>query len=208
MQSAELVGLTSAGVAALAILASFFTTLLSLRAQRENTESTLRTQRELAAGQEDFTRERSHQQELRRQRIPAYGSLIRWADTLLSALDDMDSEHPELAQSVWHVGPAIEDSVDLYAPDVIHLRFNALRGLLMGLVKDSGFTTSPVVTWKYEGGRISDVSITHTPPLAEWAIRASTREKARDAALDFIHAIRAEVQGTEHSGWFVTYRIQ
>jgi hypothetical protein len=207
MQSAEVVGLASAGVAALAIGASFFTTLLSLRAQRENTESTLRTQRALASAQEDFTRERSHAQELRRQRVPLYGSLIRWADTLLAALSEMDPEHAELAQSVWHVGPALEDSLDLYAPDLIHLRFNALRGLLMGLVKDSGFTTSPVVTWEYEGDRITNVSTTRTPPLTEWATRASIRDNAQDAALDFIHAIRAEVQGTDHSGWFVTYRL-
>lgn len=207
MQSAEVVGLASAGVGALAIAVGFVTTVFSLKAQRENTQSTLETQRTLAAAQEDFTRERSHAQELRRQRIPLYGRLIRWADTLLVALDEMNAEHPDLASSVWHVGPAMEDSIDLYAPDDVHLRFNALRGLLMGLVRDSGLSTSPVVTWEYDGERITNVSITRTPQLTDWAIRASIRDRAHDAALDFIHTIRAEVQGPDHSGWFVTYRL-
>jgi hypothetical protein len=207
MMEEEVVGLATASVGALAIVAGFATTVLSLKSQRENTNSTLETQRVIAAGQEEFTRERSHAQEMRRQRIPLYGHLIRWADALLVALDEMESEHPELAKSARHIGPAMEDSLDLYAPDTIHLRFNALRGSLIGLVKDSGSNTSPIVTWEEQDGRISNVSISRTPPLIDWATREPIRDKAHEAALDFIHAVRDEVQGPDHSGWFVTYRL-
>lgn len=207
MQPEVIVGLTSAGVAALAIAASSVTTVLSLRVQRENTKSTLETQRMLAATQENFTRERSHAQEMRRQRTPLYGHLLRWAEALLSGLSQMNSDHPELAKSLWHIETAMEDSLDLYAPDTIHIRFNALRGLLIGLVKDSGFSQSRVVTWDEQDGRISNVSITTTPRLIDWATREPLRDKAHDDALDFIHTIRAEVQGGDHSGWFVTYRL-
>lgn len=119
----------------------------------------------------------------------------------------MDTEHPELAKSVWHIGPAMEDWLDLYAPHTIHIRFNALRGLLIGLVKDSGFDTSPVVTWEEQDGQISNVSITRTSLLIDWAARGPIRDKAHEDALHFIHAIRAEVQGRDHSGYFVTYRL-
>ena len=44
----------------MAIAASSVTTVLSLKAQRDNTNSTLETQRTLATAQEDFARERSH----------------------------------------------------------------------------------------------------------------------------------------------------
>lgn len=207
MQSDVVVGLASAGVAALAIAASFVTTVLSLKAQRDNTNSTLETQRMLAASQENFARERSHAQEMRRQRVPLYGYLLRWAEVLLVALGQMDSEHPELARSVWHIGAAIEDSVDLYAPDTIHLRFNALRGLLIGIVKDSGFSDSPLVTWEERDGQISNVSIDRTASLLDWAMREGIRDKAHEDTLMLIHTIRAEVQGSDHSGWFVTYRL-
>jgi hypothetical protein len=207
MQPEVVVGLASAGVAALAIAASSVTTVLSLKAQRDNTNSTLETQLMLAASQEDFARERSHAQEMRRQRIPLFGHLLRWAEALLTALGQMDSEHPELAKSAWHIGAATEDSLDLYAPDIIHLRFNALRGLLIGLVQDSGSSDSPLVTWDELDGQISNVSIGRTAPLLDWAAREAIRDKAHEDALTLIHAIRTEVQGPDHSGWFVTYRL-
>jgi hypothetical protein len=47
--------------------------------------------------------------------------------------------------------------------------------LLMGVVQDSGLSTSPDVTWKYEDGRITNVSITRTPLLTDWAARVSIR---------------------------------
>jgi len=207
MQPEVIVGLASAGVGALAIVASSVTTVLSLKAQRENTNSTLESQRMLATAQENFARERSHVLEMRRQRIPLYGHLLRWAEALATALGHMDSEHPELMKSVWHIGPEIEDLIDLYAPDIVHIRFNALRGLLIGLVKDSGFNTSRVVTWDEQDGRISNVSIAGTDPLIEWATREPIRDKAHEDTLGLIHAIRSEVQGPERSGWFVTYRL-
>jgi hypothetical protein len=207
MEPEVVVGLASAGVGALAIAAGSVTTALSLKAQRDNTNSTLEAQRMLAASQEDFARERSHAQEMRRQQIPLYGDLLRWAEALLAALEKMDSEHPELAKSAWHIGEAIEDSIDLYAPETVHLRFNALRGLLIGLVKDSGFSDSPLVTWDERDGQISNVSIRRTAPLLDWAMREAIRDKAHEDALTLIHTIRAEVQGPDHSGWFVTYRL-
>jgi hypothetical protein len=75
-----------------------------------------------------------------------------------------DAGHSELPKSLWHIELAMEDSLDLYASDAVQIHFNALRGLLIGLVKDSGFSDSPVVTWDEDDGRILNVSGTRTPP--------------------------------------------
>jgi hypothetical protein len=207
VQSEVPVGLTSAGVGALAIAAGAVTTVLSLKVQRESTSSTLETQRFLAVAQEAALRDRSHAEELRQQRAPLYGYLLRWSESLASGLSQLNAELSELPKSLWHIEPAMEDAVDLYASDAIHFRFNALRGLLIGIVEGSGFSESRVVTWTEQGEDISDVSITITPPLIGWADRERIRDQAYEGTLELAAKIRAEVQGRRHSGFFVTYRL-
>jgi hypothetical protein len=204
VQPEVIVGLTSAGVGALAIAASTLTAFWSLKAQRDNTNATLETQRALADAQERASRDRSHEEGLRSQRVPLYGYLLRWADSLLAALDRVTEEHRELPRSSWHIQPAMEDSLDLYSSDGVHIHFNSLRGLLIGLVENSG---SPIVTWDEQNGRILNVSQTKTPPLADWPARERIRDKAHEAAIDLMHRIREEVQGRDHSGYFFIYRL-
>ena len=207
MQSELLVGLASAGVAVVAVLANALTTIQSLKVQRENTKSTLDTQRMLAEAQESGLRERSHGQELREQRAPLYKALLRWSEDLVDVLSSMDSTHSQLPKSTWHIDPAVEDSLDLYASDAVHIRFNAVRGMLIGMVKDSGSEDSPIVRWEEQDGRIIDVSVTRSVPLRNWSTRARMRDDAHEAALYLVAAIRAEVQGAGHSGYFITYRL-
>jgi hypothetical protein len=68
VDSQVVVSLASAGAAALAVGASLVTTVLSVRAQRENTRATLDAQERLAAAQEGALRERAHGQDLRDRR--------------------------------------------------------------------------------------------------------------------------------------------
>jgi hypothetical protein len=206
MQPEVIVGLASAGVGALAIAASTLTTFRSLDAQRANTSATLDAQRFLADAQEKALRDRSREEELRGQRVPLYAYLLRWADSLLGALDQVTAKHSELPRSFWHVEPAMEDSVDLYSSDAVQIHFNSLRALLMGLVENSA-VNSIIVTWDEENGRISNVSQTKTPPLTDWSAREGIRDKAQGSALDLMHRIRAEVQGRDHGGYFVIYRL-
>jgi hypothetical protein len=213
MQPEATVGIASASVAALAIAASTFTTLRSLKVQRDNTNATLETQRILASAQERALRDRSHAEELRRKRAPLYAYLIRWAYSLLDAVDQLNAEHSKLPKPLWHITPAMEDSLDLYSSDAIHIHFNSLRGLLIGLVEDSGSTESHIVTWEEEDRRIANVSVTNTPPLVDWPARERIRDRAHESCLELINKIRDEVQGRghsgyfEHSGYFVTYHL-
>jgi hypothetical protein len=206
MQPEVIVGLMSAGVAALAIAASTLTAFRSLDAQRAATSATLEAQRALADVRERALRDRSQGEELRSRRAPLYGYLIRWADNLLGGLDQMAPDHDELPRSLWHIEPSMEDTLDLYSSDGVHTHFNALRGLLIGLMEGSGSRESPVVTWDEQDGRISNVRTT-TLPLTDWPARQQARDQAHASALDLIHRIREEVQGERHSGYFVTYRL-
>jgi hypothetical protein len=127
MQPEVTVSIISASVGALAIAASTFTTVRSLKVQRDNTNATLETQRALAAAQERALRDRSHAEELRSQRAPLYAYLLHWIYDLLDAIDQLTAEHSELPISFWHITPEMEDSVDLYSSDAIHIHFNSLR---------------------------------------------------------------------------------
>jgi hypothetical protein len=207
MQPEVLVSLASTGVAALAVVASAYTTVLSLRGQRENTWATLEAQQALAAIQEEAFRERVRREAVRGERTVLYKVVIVWAEGLLGALHAMDVEQPSISSEVWHIDEVTEADLDLYASDVVHTRFNALRGLLIGLVDGSGFVDSPLVSWDETGGRIDSVSVTRTPPLDSWVEQRLVRDKAAEDALGLISAIRAEVQGSEHSGYFVSYRL-
>jgi hypothetical protein len=51
------------------------------------------------------------------------------------------------------------------------------------------------------------MSTIRTPPLDSWGEQQLVRDKARDDTLSLIAAIRAEVQGGEHGGYFVSYRL-
>ena len=199
--------MASAAVAATAVLTNALTTIFSFKVQRENTKSTLETQRMLAEAQEVALRERSHGQELREQRVLAYRAVLRWSENLLSALSSLSAAHSHIPKSVWHIDPAVEDDLDLYASDAVHVRFNAVRGMLIGMVAGSGFDDSPIVRWEEQNGRITDVSFTRSSPLRDWSTRGQMRDQAHEATLDLVATIRAEVQGADHSGYFVTYRL-
>jgi hypothetical protein len=54
---------------------------------------------------------------------------------LLAALDGMAPERPELDLAGWHVERSVEDQIDLYASDLVHVRFTALRALLIGITQ-------------------------------------------------------------------------
>jgi len=207
MQAEVMIGLGSAGVAGLAVVASTVTTILSLRGQRENTRATLEAQRALVSTQEAALRERTRSDAVRSQRAALYKTVIIWAEGLLGALSAMAPEQGKLAPGVWHIDPTTEADLDLYASDVVHTRFNALRGLLLGLVDGSGFADSPLVAWSEHGGHIQSVEITRTPPLDSSVERQKVRDKARADAFSLISAIRAEVQGDELAGYFVSYRL-
>jgi hypothetical protein len=207
MQPEVVVGLASTGVAALAVATSTWTTILSLRGQRENTKATLEAQRALASIQEEALRERVRGDAIRDQRAVLYKIIIVWAEDLLGALYAMNAERPRISVEVWHIDPIAETDLDLYASDVVHTRFNALRGLLIGLVDGSGFTDSPLVSWNERVGRIESISVTRTPPLGNWGEQQQVRDKAREDALSLISTIRSEVQGGEHGGYFVSYRL-
>ena len=91
------------------------------------------------------------------------------------AILKMNAEQPRISSEVWHIDPTAETDIDLYASDVVHTRFNALRGLLVGLVDGSGFTDSPLVFWNEHGGRIQSLSVTRTPPLDNWGEQQQVR---------------------------------
>lgn len=152
-------------------------------------------------------RERVHGDAIRGQRAVLYKIIIQWAEGLSSALYAMNTKQPMISSEVWHIDPIAETDIDLYASDVVHTRFNALRGLLIGLVDGSGFTDSPLVSWNEHGGRVESLSATRTPPLDNWGEQQKVRDKACDDALSLISAIRAEIQGGEHSGYFISYRL-
>ena len=122
-----MIGLGSAGVAGLAVVASTVTTILSLRGQRENTSATLEAQRALVSMQETALRERTRGDAVQSQRAALYKTVIIWAEGMLGALSAMAPGQGKLPPAVWHIDPTTEADLDLYASDVVHTRFNALR---------------------------------------------------------------------------------
>jgi hypothetical protein len=101
MEPQVLVSLASAAVA---ILVSSITTLLSLRTQRENTRTTLDVQERLPVAQEQALRERSRAQDLRDKRVHPHISLIKWAERLLAALTEMNEDsNPYLSLQDWNM---------------------------------------------------------------------------------------------------------
>ncbi|HEV7648136.1 MAG TPA: hypothetical protein VGP26_08250 [Actinophytocola sp.] len=208
MEPEIIVSLASTGVAALAVAASLVTTLLSLRAQRENTRATLAAQERLSAAQERALRERSHAQDLRDKRAEPYLALIKWAERLLEALSELDEVgKPYLTVEEWNIGAANDNLLDLYASDGVHVRFAALRGKLMGLVATDGPRLPKVVTWTESGGEIDDVHIETGPAWHDWSARAAARRELMDAAIDLIARIRAELQGEASRGYYIIWRL-
>lgn len=208
MDSQIIVTLTSAGVAALAVVASLVTTLLSLRSQRENTRATLDAQERLSAAQERALRQRSHEQDRRDKRAEPYLALIQWAERLLASLSDMDEvTKPYLSVEEWNIAADIDNLLDLYASDRIHVRYAALRGRLIGLVATDGSRRPQMVTWSESAGGVEDVRIETGEPWSEWAERAEIRAELKNDAIDLIAQIRAESQGEASRGYFIIWRL-
>ncbi|MDQ3788493.1 MAG: hypothetical protein M3422_14785 [Actinomycetota bacterium] len=208
MEPQTIVSLASTGVAALAVAASTVTTVLSLRAQRENTRATLDAQERLADAQERALRERAHDQDLRDKRAEPYLALIKWADGLLAALSEMDEvTKPSLTVEEWNIAPEVDSLLDLYASDTIHVRFAALRGRLTGLVATDGPRQPKIVTWTETDGAVENVRIETGAAWTSWAERAAARDRAMDDAIDLIARVRAELQGEESRGYFVIWRL-
>ncbi|MET8980021.1 hypothetical protein ABZX85_30900 [Streptomyces sp. NPDC004539] len=208
MESQIIVSLASTGVAGLAVVASLATTLLSLRAQRENTRYTLDAQERLSAAQERALHQRSHAQDLRDKRAEPYLALIKWADRLLEGLDELDEvTKPYLSVEEWNIDPHIDSLLDLYASDVIHVRYAALRGKLIGLVATDGPRLPQLVTWAESEGEIDDVSIETGSPWSTWPARAEARAQLMDDAIDLIAQVRAELQGRTSRGYFIIWRL-
>lgn len=207
MESQILVSLASAGVAALAVAASLITTLLSLRSQRENTRATLEAQERLSAAQERALRERSQQQDLRDKRTEPYLALIIWTERLLAALDDMEElSKPYLSVEEWNIAADIDNLLDLYASDSIHVRFAALRGKLMGLITSD--TSQPqIVTWTESEGEVDNVRIESSSIWSSWRARAEARAELMDDAIDLIAQVRAESPGETSRGYFIMWRL-
>ena len=206
MESQTLIGVVSSGVAALAIAVNTVTTIISLRNQRAMTKSTLDTQISLAQIQEAALRERTHGQDLREHRAPVYAALLRWATDIWEALSYIEPENPELPKSRWQLDTHWEDQLDLYASDVVHIRFNALRGLLLALVE--GVTPQPkIVTWKESNGEISNISLEELDRPQDWPARERVRDQAIDATFRLIGGIRAETQGADYRGYFINFRM-
>ena len=208
MESQIIVSLASAGVAALAVVASLVTTLLSLRAQRENTRATLAAQERLVATQEEALRQRSHEQDLRDKRAAPYLALIQWAERILAALDDLDEvTKPYLSVDEWNIAADVDNLLDLYASDRIHVRYAALRGKLIGLVAADGSRRPELVTWTESAGGIDDVRIETGEAWNDWAERAAARVECKDDAIDLIAEVRAESQGQASRGYFIIWRL-
>ena len=208
MEPQTIVSLASTGVAALAVAASTVTTVLSLRAQRENTRVTLEAQERQAAAAERALRERAHDQDLRDKRAGPYLALITWADRLLAALDAMDeTTKPALTVEEWNIAPETDSLLDLYASDAVHVRFAALRGKLMGLVDTSGPRLPQTVTWTETGDAVENVRIATGRAWTWWAAREAARDQAMDDAIDLIARVRAELQGATSRGYFIIWRL-
>jgi len=208
VESQIIVSLASAGVAALAVVASLVTTLLSLRSQRENTRATHEAQERLSAAQELALRQRSHEQDLRDKRAGPYLALIQWAERLLAALSELDEvTKPYLSVDEWNIAADIDNLLDLYASDRIHVRYAALRGKLIGLVATDGPRRPALVTWTESAGGIDDVRIETGSPWDDWAERAAVRDEVKGDAIDLIAEIRAESQGEANRGYFIIWRL-
>ncbi|GAB1514500.1 hypothetical protein [Actinophytocola sp. KF-1] len=208
MEPQTIVSLASTGVAALAVAASTVTTVLSLRAQRENTRATLDAQQRLADTQERALRERAHDQDLRDKRAEPYLALIEWADRLLAALSEMDeTAKPHLTVEEWNLDAEVDSRLDLYASDAVHVRFAALRGMLMGLVATDGPRVPKIVTWTETDGAVEDVRIENGQPWHTWPEREDARAEAADRAIDLIARVRAELQGARSRGYFIIWRL-
>ncbi|WP_406349902.1 hypothetical protein [Streptomyces sp. NBC_00658] len=208
MEPQIIVSLASTGVAGLAVVASLVTTLLSLRAQRENTRATLDTQEQLAAVQERALHERSHAQDLRDKRAEPYLALINWANQLLEALDELDEvAKPYLSVEEWNVSPDVDNLLDLYASDLIHVRYAALRGKLIGLVSTDGPRLPKLVTWTESDGELGNVRVETGSAWSDWPARAEARGQLKDDAIDLIAQVRAELQGRTSRGYFIIWRL-
>lgn len=209
MEPQIVVSLASTGVAALAVMASLITTLLTVRTQRDNTRSTLATQERLSVVQERLLRERAHEQDLRDKRTAPYLALLGWAERLLAALDDLDeASKPFLTLAEWHIVGDVDLLLDLYASDTIHIRYAALRGRMIGLVESTDEPRCPqIVTWDETSGEVGDVRIEAGPAWRTWRERAAVVPELMSEAIALITQVRAEMQGRPNAGYYIIWRL-
>ena len=130
------------------------------------------------------------------------------AEQLLEALDEMDEvAKPYLSVEEWKIAPDVDNLLDLYASDVIHVRYAALRGRLMGLVATDGPRRPKVVSWTESDGEVDNVSMETGAEWSDWSARAVARGKLMDDAVDLIAQVRAELQGRTSRGYFIVWRL-
>ncbi|MDQ1022523.1 hypothetical protein QF035_000105 [Streptomyces umbrinus] len=145
---------------------------------------------------------------LRDKRAEPYLALIKWAERMLAALDELDEvAKPYLSVEEWNINPDVDNLLDLYASDAIHVRYAALRGKLMGLVATDGPRLPQLVTWTEAEGEVDDVSIEPGSPWSAWPARAEARAQLTDDAIDLIAQVRAELQGRTSRGYFIIWRL-
>jgi hypothetical protein len=162
----------------------------------------------LSAAQERALRERSQQQDLRDKRTEPYLALIKWTERLLAALDDMEElSKPYLSVEDWNIAADIDNLLDLYASDSIHVRFAALRGKLMGLITTDAQQLPQIVTWTESEGEVDNVRIEPSSAWSSWHARAEARAELMDDAIDLIAQVRAESQGETSRGYFIMWRL-
>jgi hypothetical protein len=114
---------------------------------------------------------------------------------------------PHLTVEEWSIAAEVDNLLDLYASDRVHVRFAAVRGKLMGLVDTTGPRRPQLVTWKEVDGGVDDVHIKTGTPWTSWTERAAVRDQLTDAAIDLIAEIRAETHGEKGRGYFIIWRL-
>lgn len=209
MESQIVVSLASTGVAALAVIASLITTLLTVRTQRDNTRSTLATQERLSEAQDRWLRERAQEQDLRDKRTAPYLALLGWAERLLTALDELDeTSKPFLTLDEWNIAADVDLLLDLYASDTIHVRYAALRGRLIGLVESTEEPRRPqLVTWSETNGELDYARTETGPAWPTWDERAAVIPELVSETITLIAQVRAEMQGRRNVGYYIIWRL-
>ncbi|MFL6141837.1 MAG: hypothetical protein ACJ72N_08225 [Labedaea sp.] len=126
----------------------------------------------------------------------------------MEALDEMDEVgKPYLSVEEWSIAADVDNLLDLYASDGIHVRYAALRGKLMGLVAADSPRLLHVVRWTESDGQVDDVRIETGSTWTSWPERAQARAKLMDDAIDLIAWVRAESQGATSRGYFIIWRL-
>jgi hypothetical protein len=114
---------------------------------------------------------------------------------------------PHLSVEEWNITADVDNLLDLYASDSIHVRFAALRGKLMGLVATDTPQLPQIVKWTEPDGEVDNVRIEPGSAWSSWQARAQARAELMDDAIDLIAQVRAESQGETSRGYFIIWRL-